>query len=112
MLRPNGSINGVRTGEKPAKSIPVSSARRQPATGRRPLSLSGSALNMPCSASESDRASQAPCRRTPVMTNWPTEIRLPKDRKALAVSFDTGEHFLLPAEYLRVKSPSAEVQGH
>ena len=46
------------------------------------------------------------------MTNWPTEIRLPKDRKALAVSFDTGEHFLLPAEYLRVKSPSAEVQGH
>jgi DUF971 family protein len=46
------------------------------------------------------------------MTNWPTEIRLPKDRKALAVSFDTGEQFVLPAEYLRVKSPSAEVQGH
>src|SRR6202049_1886721 len=46
------------------------------------------------------------------MTTWPTEIRLPKDRKALAVSFATGEHFVLPAEYLRVKSPSAEVQGH
>src|SRR5260370_34739435 len=45
------------------------------------------------------------------MTTWPTEIRLPKDRRALAVSFDTGER-LLPAEYLRVKSPSAEVQGH
>ena len=43
---------------------------------------------------------------------WPTEIRLPKDRRGLAVSFDTGEQFLLPAEYLRVKSPSAEVQGH
>ena len=46
------------------------------------------------------------------MTNRPTEIRLLKDRKALAVSFDAGEHFDLPAEYLRVKSPSAEVQGH
>jgi DUF971 family protein len=46
------------------------------------------------------------------MTNWPTEIRLHKDRKALTVTFDTGESFLLPAEYLRVKSPSAEVQGH
>jgi DUF971 family protein len=43
---------------------------------------------------------------------WPTEIRLLKDRKALAVSFDSGERFVLPAEYLRVKSPSAEVQGH
>ena len=46
------------------------------------------------------------------MTIWPTEIRLHKDRKALTVTFDTGESFLLPAEYLRVKSPSAEVQGH
>jgi DUF971 family protein len=46
------------------------------------------------------------------MTSWPTEIRLHKDRKALSVTFDTGESFLLPAEYLRVKSPSAEVQGH
>ena len=42
----------------------------------------------------------------------PTEIRLHKDRKALTVTFDTGESFALPAEYLRVKSPSAEVQGH
>jgi DUF971 family protein len=46
------------------------------------------------------------------MTTWPTEIRLNKDRKALTVTFDTGESFVLPAEYLRVKSPSAEVQGH
>jgi DUF971 family protein len=43
---------------------------------------------------------------------WPTELRLSKDRKSLAVAFDTGERFDLPAEYLRVKSPSAEVQGH
>ena len=43
---------------------------------------------------------------------WPSEIRLHKDRKTLTVSFDGGEHFDLPAEYLRVKSPSAEVQGH
>jgi DUF971 family protein len=43
---------------------------------------------------------------------WPTEIRLRKDRKALSVAFDTGEMFELAAEYLRVKSPSAEVQGH
>jgi len=43
---------------------------------------------------------------------WPTELRLHKDRKTLTVSFDSGEHFDLSAEYLRVKSPSAEVQGH
>src|SRR4026209_976552 len=43
---------------------------------------------------------------------WPTELRLAKDRKALAVAFDNGESFSLDAEYLRVKSPSAEVQGH
>jgi DUF971 family protein len=43
---------------------------------------------------------------------WPTELRLRKDRAALAVTFDTGESFELPAELLRVRSPSAEVQGH
>jgi DUF971 family protein len=43
---------------------------------------------------------------------WPIELRLHKDRKALAVKFDDGESFELPAEYLRVRSPSAEVQGH
>jgi DUF971 family protein len=45
-------------------------------------------------------------------TAWPTELRLRKDRKALAVAFDDGASFELDAEYLRVKSPSAEVQGH
>ena len=42
----------------------------------------------------------------------PTEIRLKRDEKVLEVDFDTGETFLLPAELLRVESPSAEVQGH
>jgi DUF971 family protein len=43
---------------------------------------------------------------------WPTELRLYKDRKTLAVTFDDGESFELRAEYLRGRSPSAEVQGH
>jgi DUF971 family protein len=43
---------------------------------------------------------------------WPVEIRLPKDRRGLHVSFDDGQGFSLPAELLRVTSPSAEVQGH
>src|SRR5207244_238644 len=43
---------------------------------------------------------------------WPTELRLHKDRKTLTVSFDSGQTFDLAAEYLRVRSPSAEVQGH
>src|SRR3954449_7856828 len=43
---------------------------------------------------------------------WPVELRLPKDRRALHVSFDDGTVFSLPAELLRVTSPSAEVQGH
>jgi len=43
---------------------------------------------------------------------WPTELRLRADRKTLTVAFDDGKSFDLPAEYLRVCSPSAEVQGH
>ena len=43
---------------------------------------------------------------------WPTELRLHKDRRTLTVAFDSGERFDLAAEYLRVRSPSAEVQGH
>ena len=48
------------------------------------------------------------------MTNepWPTEIRLKDNGRLLALTFDTGEAFDLSAEYLRVMSPSAEVQGH
>ncbi len=43
---------------------------------------------------------------------WPTEIRVHRDRRALTIAFDNGASFDLPAEYLRVESPSAEVQGH
>src|SRR5215207_9547579 len=43
---------------------------------------------------------------------WPTEIRLAKDKRSLRVAFDDGSAFELAAEYLRVTSPSAEVQGH
>ncbi len=45
-------------------------------------------------------------------THWPTELRLKKAEKLLEVTFDDGTRFELPAEYLRVESPSAEVQGH
>lgn len=40
------------------------------------------------------------------------EIRLKRDEKILEVDFEDGVTFRLPAEYLRVESPSAEVQGH
>ena len=43
---------------------------------------------------------------------WPTEVRLGKDRKTLSIAFDDGVRYELPAELLRVMSPSAEVQGH
>ena len=41
----------------------------------------------------------------------PTEIRLSKDRRTLTVAWGTETH-AIPAELLRVESPSAEVQGH
>ncbi len=44
--------------------------------------------------------------------HWPTELRLKTADRVLEIAFDDGEHFRLPAEYLRVESPSAEVQGH
>ena len=43
---------------------------------------------------------------------WPTELRVDRAAKTLKVSFDDGASFALPAEFLRVESPSAEVQGH
>ncbi len=42
----------------------------------------------------------------------PTEIKLHKQSRVLEVAFDDGKRFELPCEYLRVFSPSAEVQGH
>ncbi len=43
---------------------------------------------------------------------WPTEIRVKTADKVLEIDFDDGKSFRLPAEFLRVESPSAEVQGH
>lgn len=44
--------------------------------------------------------------------DWPTELRVTKDRAALAVTFESGLSASIPAELMRVESPSAEVQGH
>ena len=42
----------------------------------------------------------------------PTDIVLHGASRVLEVEFDDGSSFRLPAEYLRVHSPSAEVTGH
>jgi len=42
----------------------------------------------------------------------PTYLKLHKASKRLEVGYAEGTSFDLPAEYLRVHSPSAEVQGH
>ena len=44
--------------------------------------------------------------------SWPVELRVAAGGRALSVAFDGGESITLDAEYLRVESPSAEVQGH
>ncbi|MGL5115740.1 MAG: gamma-butyrobetaine hydroxylase-like domain-containing protein [Beijerinckiaceae bacterium] len=46
------------------------------------------------------------------MTRWPTELKLSADKRNLTVTFEDGGAHSLSAEYLRVMSPSAEVQGH
>jgi DUF971 family protein len=43
---------------------------------------------------------------------WPTEIKVVDGGATLAIAFESGARFTLPAEYLRVMSPSAEVRGH
>ncbi len=45
-------------------------------------------------------------------TPRPTDLILHRASRVLEVAFDDGSRFRLPAEYLRVNSPSAEVQGH
>jgi DUF971 family protein len=45
-------------------------------------------------------------------TNWPSELRLMQNGRVLQVTFLSGAVYDLSAEYLRVMSPSAEVQGH
>ncbi|MBI5899902.1 MAG: DUF971 domain-containing protein [Rhodocyclales bacterium] len=47
-------------------------------------------------------------RKTPI----PTEITLHKKSRMLELGFEDGSRYQLPAEYLRVYSPSAEVRGH
>ena len=42
----------------------------------------------------------------------PTDIKLHKASKTLSLKYASGEEHQLPAEFLRVHSPSAEVQGH
>jgi DUF971 family protein len=44
--------------------------------------------------------------------NNPTEIKLRTRSRLLEVAFEDGARYLLPFEYLRVYSPSAEVKGH
>ena len=44
--------------------------------------------------------------------DWPIELRLMEEGRRLSVAFESGAHDVLEAEYLRVSSPSAEVQGH
>ena len=44
--------------------------------------------------------------------NLAVEIRLRTRSRVLEVAFEDGARFLLPFEYLRVHSPSAEVKGH
>jgi len=47
-------------------------------------------------------------RKTPI----PTEITLHKKSRVLELGFEDGTRYQLPAEFLRVYSPSAEVRGH
>ncbi len=42
----------------------------------------------------------------------PTEIKLRRTSRVLALTWEDGATFELPFEYLRVHSPSAEVRGH
>jgi DUF971 family protein len=44
--------------------------------------------------------------------HWPVELRVKREEKCLEIDFDDGASFALPAELLRVESPSAEVRGH
>ncbi|MGO9487118.1 MAG: gamma-butyrobetaine hydroxylase-like domain-containing protein [Rhodomicrobium sp.] len=47
-----------------------------------------------------------------VQETWPSELRLNPEKASLRVAFGNGTLESLPAELLRVMSPSAEVQGH
>jgi len=42
----------------------------------------------------------------------PVSIKLHRRSKTLELAYSESERYLLPAEFLRVYSPSAEVRGH
>lgn len=50
--------------------------------------------------------------KPPPATPWPQDLHFDRAAKLLRIIFESGEQFDLPAEYLRVMSPSAEVAGH
>jgi DUF971 family protein len=50
--------------------------------------------------------------KTNVKTPQPTDLTVHQTSRVLAITFDDGAAFRLPFEFLRVNSPSAEVQGH
>ena len=63
--------------------------------------------------SEEDRDSRPSCVPMQIASSpWPVEVRVKRAERRLEVDFDDGASFSLPAELLRVESPSAEVQGH
>jgi DUF971 family protein len=43
---------------------------------------------------------------------WPTELRIKDNGRNFEMLIESGETLLIPAELLRVESPSAEVKGH
>ena len=48
----------------------------------------------------------------PVGRPWPVELKVRRADKTLTIAFDSGERFVLPAEYLRVMTGSALDRGH
>jgi DUF971 family protein len=43
---------------------------------------------------------------------WPSELRIKNNGRLLRMLLESGEDLQIPAELLRVESPSAEVKGH
>src|SRR5437763_16616914 len=65
----------------------------------------------PCARTRSPTSGCHPSPSAMAEAPWPVELRLKRAAKRLEIAFDEGKKFSLPAEYLRVESPSAEVQG-
>jgi DUF971 family protein len=86
----------------------VTMARRVKQMGARP------AGKMSCAAQEAGIVLGITRQLTDAKMSdfWPSELKVSKDRRVLSVTFNDGLVATLPAEMLRVLSPSAEVQGH